>query len=903
MTIPEVKGTAPQDYLQSPAWQSLPPAEQTILLESLSTNELNILYPPTLQSLPAPNDLSLRDFFDAIVSTLRAFAEQLVATELAHDLQSKASVPNGGALMTVADLYEAYLKALAQVDTNTNQDINTLSTTLSNSQTLVNDENTRINEINSGNSTDQSKASALINSYNNLVSKIISQGGTETFPGSQTWNIPAGASAGATNAKLAILTPAATDYINKAFDMNDYASGRNDYINGRNSGTNTYNSTVTSVNTVLTDLQNNTNVDLSAYLMTKAGVVTSTVAGTYIPNNIGSLPQSGLVLYSPPASDYSIAANGAQHINNIPSYTPPSAQQLNDIKKLIYKSYFKKLVDPILAAFEKAVNVAQFQTGMSVFNPLISLETESPLLNNKAILKKIFGDAYTDPANPKTGGGGKAISGLTIQGALSSSHLGGILAMAIVAETLNNANLQGLEVQLQNATTQQQKDQILSAIKLIALSLLGANASKALLPGLGPLANVIGTLPPNSPLFEALFAVSFTNRVVENAGGTLAALQDLIAQNPALAGLSASDQQALAAAINLGQLLVAGKLLGASLGFPELSLLLLLTSLPEKTAATILDQALHEQSQASAASEKQLILDLTAKGYDAQTAKFLAHFAVDAVNQGLPLAPTLQSVSTANVAKQTLIDSIAAGLLVQGKGRSLNEALNIASSAVAAAIEIHKENVGSIRASIELSLRSQGIITNASDIANLAIIVADTDHNLSAKDKINNLKTLLSSHGGDHEVKTAELLALIKKLIAQLLSGQLNPALASGISDQVNAALVGGNVELNPKTKQDAVLYGTPNPDSADKENVKKPMSLINAVKKQVEVLKKTHNEKHTEKTHEAFKESIKETFDLNALYEKIISPAHTLVHSIGTGITHGGRETSNWKKSVDIQV
>lgn len=132
----------------------------------------------------------------------------------------------------------------------------------------------------------------------------------------------------------------------------------------------------------------------------------------------------------------------------------------------------------------------------------------------------------------------------------------------------------------------------------------------------------------------------------------------------------------------------------------------------------------------------------------------------------------------------------------------------------------------------------------------------------------------------------AQIIALIEKRTSELLIPQIGAELARLVSTEL------------AKT-----LFGTPNPDYADKADLKSPLSLINTIKDQIDHLNKENNKEYGEALAITFKETIKDSVQLNAFLEKLMDPANLLIYSFSSGIMYGGREPSNWKKSIDILI
>jgi len=1086
MTISQLGGTTPQSYLQSPAFQTLPQVEKDQLTQSLSSDQLNVLFPPDLQALPIPQDQSLQEFFRTVVATLRIFADQLQASELIDvEAGKRISAAAAAAAAVLADEYKQLSAAILAAQQEAQSNVDTLNSILPNLQSQVDNQTAQVNNLNGGNSTEQSNATALQSAYGTFVAAIKKAGAIDEGGG---YFVFTGGSTQVVSAFLTAYNTARNTFLTAISNFNTYLTGRNSAIDAYNTATGTYNTTVNSNDNVFNNIFSTYGVYLLQYAQpgasTRASSTEMTASGT--PEDISNRSFPYVFFTAPPNNSITnIIGNGAPTVTMQPPY-PPYSNGISGPNPggvyytPIYNSIFNAKIAPIYNQINALLSQFIFQNALALLFPSPFSDVPDPALNQKPILKKIYPATNIDPTKPlEVGGiqGGGALASVTV---LGNSHAEALLGLTNFGQSLNLTSLKLTSEQLQQATL---------ALTLLSIGLLNNSVSKAILPSLGPLGNVIGTLPQNSPIFAALFAVSLVNRLLETTqnGTTTAAVQALIQQLPALAGLSVNDQKALAALLNLGLLQLSAKLLGATLGFPQLPALLLLTSISPEKAVALFQNAILEQKQNLIGLEKQLVQQLLGKGFGLAEAKFLAHFAAKSV--GLALAPSVQLVGEKTVSKEILTSSIVASLITEGK--SLGEAQKIATRVVEKTLEQKPVPEIVFKEKLEQVLRSEGIKTNVPEIVNQAILVpnfvnlasitskepftptltptepftppftptepftptftepftppftptepftppftptftptftepftptftptftepftptetftstvttptetvtstvttpteqvtptvtptesfssqdavsaqvaqdsltsslieqgrssADAKEisaravktalaqgpvsedtfktNLAAalvsegisrqtladainkavllaakaihpeaekeaaktanlaKDKVDDLKALLKMKAeGASELDTAQLLALIKKLIQSLLAPQLAPLLASQVTDAVAAA-----------------LFGTPNPDAFDKADVKKPFSLVNAVKSQIDVLKKNQNELFTEFVTVLFKDTIKESVQLDAFFEKLMDPGTTLV-----GIMYAGREPSNWKKSIDIQV
>jgi len=130
-----------------------------------------------------------------------------------------------------------------------------------------------------------------------------------------------------------------------------------------------------------------------------------------------------------------------------------------------------------------------------------------------------------------------------------------------------------------------------------------------------------------------------------------------------------------------------------------------------------------------------------------------------------------------------------------------------------------------------------------------------------------------------------QLVGIIQERLKQVVVPQLSAELANLVTQRI--ALT---------------LFGTTNPDSADRDQVKSPFSLVNVVKDQINELKEKLDFQHGETASELHKASIEPSIHLNAFLEKLMDPAYYFVYGSSTGIMYAGND-QNKRKDIDIHV
>lgn len=136
-----------------------------------------------------------------------------------------------------------------------------------------------------------------------------------------------------------------------------------------------------------------------------------------------------------------------------------------------------------------------------------------------------------------------------------------------------------------------------------------------------------------------------------------------------------------------------------------------------------------------------------------------------------------------------------------------------------------------------------------------------------------------------------QLVDFLENQIAQLLLPQLSLEFSKEVTQAVAES-----------------LFGSPNPDSSEKAGIKSPNSIITAVKNQISHIVRQKNQKDAEALTASFKETIKNSTDLNTFLVRTMNPAYALVYSANSGIMYSRPVnqpgvTQAFKQSIDMIV
>jgi hypothetical protein len=125
----------------------------------------------------------------------------------------------------------------------------------------------------------------------------------------------------------------------------------------------------------------------------------------------------------------------------------------------------------------------------------------------------------------------------------------------------------------------------------------------------------------------------------------------------------------------------------------------------------------------------------------------------------------------------------------------------------------------------------------------------------------------------------------IQKRVIEILQPLLGAKLATSISAEVAKA-----------------LFGTPTPDSADKADVKKPLSLVNSLHLTLRDFKKQNADIYASEQDKLFQTFIQKSVSLDTFLLDVMDPANLFLYGLpSAGIMYGGSTPSNFKKSTDM--
>jgi hypothetical protein len=944
MNVPQdprsVDKSIPLTDRKLPPQDTTPVAPSKDTIEAFSANELpsakRASDAPELETPQLPKD-SLLYYFKTIRAASLALRRQLSASDLV-DQESRRVLTLAAVFQSeyVSKLYQQLQEALERIKGEAKQALEDVQKKLEEMQKETKEQQNRIDQINSGNAQEKQKSQDLSLAYDNYIKNLKSIGAVDL--GNGQYSIPEGK-----ETEFNVFTQV---YQNVVDDYNVYWKGRQTEINKYNSATIAYNQSVVDNNKYVNDLINK--YDLSDYLNKKGvGVPNQSGAGLrdlsgyenqiIAPAPIDKTP-ANISSFPPPNYIRSIGNSGPPPLSNLESYKPIDGQILYDG---IYANLYEMNVAPVN---QKILSNHLFWAFLRTLFTTVQETTPDPMLNSKLLALKILPTSFIESSMPikpsSTGAGGIAMQAM----GLSSAQLEDILGRSLLEKMLEASNLklfEGKDEAFKKEKINQMADQLL----LLSVGLLGNQSLQALFPSLGPISQFLETLPKDSPAFAILFAISFANRIQEDAklGITAEAVQNFLNANPELAALSEEDKTKLGAIINLGQLLVAGKMVETNLGLQGLLAQLVSTLLPSIDPNTLLSKSGQEGRESLIELQTHLESNFLDQGYQKETAQFLAKVGTELAEQGV-LTPSATSVNSPQQFNQPLLmDSVKAALVIANY--PLKEADTIAQEAIHRTMaEGPYTSPKQFRTALESHLQDLGVRDEkSSTIAKQAILIPPEEKSLSLlvptplgapitsppteaplpaatpePSRPTSVQTPTPSTpeaplpsaptptepsrpsttqtqapsptpvartgvSSKPLLSQAELMAILEKRSLELLVPQLGMQLAKQVTEEI------------AKT-----LFGNPHPDAADVADVKSPFSLVNVIRDQLYHLQTEQNQEWAEAVSQTFKESIKTMIEFYPFSLKIQDPAYLFIYSSDTGIIYGGDQG---KKKLDIQI
>lgn len=872
-----------------------PPQQSTssIPLDSLTSSPSEELYTqlsvagvsPQLE-IPGDKDISLRDFLKKFIEVTRGLKNQLSASKTV-DIETRISGNQNAALQAqiLNTMFANRQQAIDQLSQQIDQILKDLQELNDEMEKQTKGQQDAIDKLNSGNELEKQKHAELTKAYDDYIKNLKSIGAVDK--GNGTYEIPE-----ESTEKYNEFTKA---YQGAVDNYNVYWTERQKEIDQYNSKTVEYNEKAAENNQAIDQMINQYN--LADYMAANniPPLPTQPTANTrdtskYLqeldkPSTIDNTSAT-IQTYTPPSYMYTTASSGPPKIAKLGDF---SSRDVSNLKDGIYQTLYDEQIATLDQEINTNITYWAFLQTMSLLQDRDTTKVD-PILNIKPLVSLILPTAWIEPKPNQLRG-------------LSSIGLGNqatekILARSIISEVIAQSNLK-ISVEKQTRLV----DQLL----ILVVGLLGNNSLQALFPGLSVISQTLASLPKDSPVLSLLFSVSFVNRVLElvELGLTQDALQTFIADNPEWASLTAIDQNTLAAALNVGLLLTAGKLLEANIGLSGLMTQLLLPLLSSELGidpAPIFAHAIQESIQNLKTVEKELSSHYLNQGYSQETAAFLAETGVRLINNGL-LTPTAPSPSTQSIDVPLLINSIKADLILSnGPSYPLSIADATAREAVALTLsEGPFYTTNQFFKLLETQLADLGVKGEPGEIVRYAVVIPtvtslptainivnpQTGRPLSAA--INTVTPqAISTLSTDQPVGSSTPTATPFPSAAAATNVPFQTLSSKDISSRLNThiqqlitPIVGFNQGKQIAEEVIQTLYGAPSVGSPTPSETKElPLSYIRVLKHQLSILKEKQEQNFTAALTEDFKETIKTSLNFYAFSLKLMDPlaAYTMI-------------------------
>lgn len=933
----------PTSYTETIQFQNLPTHLKDILIQSLSEAQLNEQFLPQNPSLPPP--LLLVDFFASYLAAVRDHHDTLIYSEQIDQLFRRNSFLNNARNVSqILEQMAALEAARANADVTADQTTLDIQNKVNSINQNVVGLNTQTASLNAGNNAENFQAFQVSQASNTFQFIIGNNLGGVTTTGGSIYDIPAPSELSSHTAEEVIseYNAAAAAYTTKINAFNTYWSGRIDEVNAYNANVTAYNADAVLNNQALANLETAYNLDLSQYMQPQAQYY------TFPANMTFPLPVPSAPITSLPATVHS--AITPIWVNNKAGGGVPPPIPLNNyigsvsptnslfLRNAIYFYLYVTTIQTLLTLLGNLLAAAGvvFKSIGNVTNA----SAKDPLANDKPFMKRLIPEAIIKPNEEIKSVNSKGANSLSAQTILSGPHVETLLGKSLLSQMISNLNLN---------ITEKQKQELVEQLLVLGQSFAGITSFQSTLPGLSLLAEDLQNLPPNSPAYALLFALSFANRSLENANLDLNsdAIKSFLTGIPELAGITLTDENIkdISTALNLSLLLLSTKLLASTLGLPALLPQLFSSLLTPEELTVLLNEVATEQGNYNQEIGTKLQEYFLSQDFGSDEAKFLADVAVNALALGAFLSPTSTTISAATVNVELLKGSITANLILEGF--SLNKAEELSNRIINKILIKGALSTEEFTRLLEINLRLEEV-PKARLLASQAIIIPRNESLKTAATapaeeapppaatapveeapapiyRPSVVDELASKKLADHDA----IVAAIEKNVLDTLTAPVNPPLPDtvkreerpeppkptfkGLSqEEIVKLLEKRSLELliphldaklakliTEKIAQ--ALFGSPNPDSYDKGNVKSPVSLVNSIKNQAYHFLNKEEEKYVDKLATSFKEANIESTDLNAFYQKLMNPAYSLIYA--SGIIYGHTRNSNEKGYLDIVV
>lgn len=795
---------------------------------------------------PQSSDISIVAAFRTLNEAILAFRNQLRASDEV-DLESLGkfnalAVSQASELSNMVDDKEAAIIKLMTEQQDQLDEVNKKSNVM---EELAHNQQEVIDGINKGNGQEQQEYAKLVSANDEYVANMKGIGARDL--GNGQFECPTQP----VDAVKQFQTFTA-NHQQAIAQFNEYWNGRSAEINQYNQATSDYNQKVAEYNKTIGEFINENNL---AAFVNKNGIQIPQPAPAAKRDISGYQSQIGPPSQNcdSPSYERSIAQAGPSAVPKLP---PFSSFDAKIFKQEMYDNAYASRIAPLDQAI-KQLNVYSSFVMKSIEE--MDKEFSQSSLNSKKLAQQLL----PKPRVPQS----TSLSGISLAMqtvGLDNANMQAVMGALLLKEAIAQSNIKEFE-NLNQEKKEAKIEQLTHRIILLSIGLLSNQSLQALFPSLGHLgliSNTLASLPKNSPVFAILFAVSLSNRMGENIkqGIPAEALHNFLDSIPEFAALSTEDKAkllpSLTSSLNIGHLLVAGKLLEDSLGLQGLLAHLLPGLSPGLNPSQIISQAKREDQQGQLELQAHIKEHFIEQGYPEDKAQFFAQVGTELTQNGL-LAPAI----TAHISEKTINfslfeKSITAGLALSPQ-YSLENAHAIAQEANSRTLDNAPFlTAKQFRSALESHLRELGV-KNSSAIVAAAILVPSTEQSLA-------LVGLGLGIAPPTAPTALSLGSIVEKRALQLLVPQLGPQLAKQISEEIDATL----------------------------------HTLVNVMKDNLYSLHIEDDENFAKALDETFANSFKTMTPFPAFAEKVQDPAYKYILALSTIEGDAGR-----KGAIDIPI
>lgn len=670
---------------------------------------------PSDPSLPKPkSSFTFWEFLSVIADAKLSFEQILQESETVDQAtRNKQKTEMIGLTESIENEYAAIDAASSAVDEKTNAAIKAGQKLYNDAGKLVSDMNDATKTMQKGNTQDKEEFKKLNAAYDTFMKGLKDLGATLQPNG--TYSIPD--------------TPEALEKYDKL--LADYTKAVNSfqtYYNKRVQDINQYNAVVDNYNNQAKEMNAEINAFIDQYGLSASlnkdpiplaqQYTVDTKPYEYIP-----LPKQTEINFKkyveiskPPTYDSPIAKDGAPTLPTL-SYSAPD---LNKQKDKIRQSIYDTDVAPLEQQLQDDLNYLSFLS-LEASRPVVDTIPD-PVTNRKFIGSKILPDSLITYEGDEAAG--KMLNMMQKYGISQAAE-----------QMLAAQEMQRIMAQ-QNADMQEKAKELADKLTLLSAEQLSRFSRDALVPSAKTIGPALANLPKESPAFSVLFAVSFLKKVQESVqqGWTDQIVQDFIDKTPELKDLNPEQRSQLGAAYKAGQLITAAKFLAANLGMPELFAQRFLSMTEPQNIPQMQTNAGAANQASQGVLTQRLKADFMQKGFSEDKADFMSQFSAKGINQGMWMAPSLSTVSSANVNLPVLIDSLTAALLSPGeKSYSLDQAAQIAQKAAKQVLSEGPFNSpASFRKALQNELKDLGVSSLSGQASKEAILIPKNQPNAAS---------------------------------------------------------------------------------------------------------------------------------------------------------------------------